>query len=123
MKKYFSILSLTLTCIVIFSFSKPITVDYRDNYCGSYVCKSVFTHMNQELTGLINDTSTATIVVQKNTEDSIIDIITPIRTLNVKVRSGIYYAFQIKGRFFGDSLYLKDKPSHGPTTWTYFGKK
>jgi hypothetical protein len=124
MKIVSSIFILTLAGFLFFSFSKVPVGDYRDSYCGTYICKCVFTHLNQDYTALLSDTSNAVLVVQKNVMDSMIDIITPSRTLSVKLNAGLsYYGSRAAGNFSGDSLYLKFKPSHGPQTWKYFGKK
>lgn len=101
----------------------PVT-DYRDAYCGNYVCTRKYQDLDYKKMALTTSTSTYTVVVSKDVQDSVIDIAIKEKVLSVKLVNNKLIPLTIRctGHFANDSIYLYYAPALGPQCFDYIGK-
>jgi hypothetical protein len=109
-----------------YAFNLP--TDYRDTYVGTYNCVSRCQSLNSTQTEIITNIETTTIVVSKNSIDSVLNISMGLIEYQVKLQNGHLFSYpkggRWGGRFFGvDSLGFSVSLSLAPNGCKYIGKK
>jgi len=122
-----TILSLLFTAITLSAFI-IFPTDYRDTYVGAYNCTRKCQVLNSDYTELSYVTSDATVVISKNTQDSILNILIGGKTLQAKLKNGVMRfsekGVRTTGKFFStDSISFSTSSGLGPNECIYKGKK
>jgi len=102
--------------------------DYRDAYVGNYVCSRTHRYLNDAGTALVNDVTTYTIGIQKDSGDSLMSIALNEGTFVLKFVPPDLGTdsnnIRVSGNFFAsDSIFIKFRLGKGPDGSFYIGKK
>ncbi len=113
--------------IVCMAFISP-PEDYRDIYVGRYFCTSRCQSLNSDYTELSYHNDTVTILVTKNTRDSVLNISIRGGSHELKLISNILRpamrGSRDHGKFFSnDSIIFSSSPGLGPNGCSFKGKK
>ena len=99
--------------------------DFRDPYCGTYSCKSIYRHLTVQKTSFTQDTLGTTLTVSKNQADSVLNLAVGNDIFYVKLDDHRFRGTKARcfGHFSNDSIYFTFIPSLGPQSFRFVGKK
>jgi hypothetical protein len=121
-----------IVLLSIFSFENiernKAIVDFRDQYCGNYICKRRYYSPNYTMTKMDKKSSSYTVNVSKHINDSTITITTQEGNFNLKYKNNEFSGIVNETRCWlkfkaSDSVFINIKTGLTPVWSNYYGKK